>query len=70
MQILMVLNDGETYTDICGCRVVIAPDNLDGEDLDEFVKDTFDDFEVIEVVEDEDSTMLIRGMPMFVSPGE
>lgn len=43
MQILMVLNDGETYSDIFGCRVVIAPDNLDGEDLDEFVKDTFDE---------------------------
>jgi hypothetical protein len=28
---VMVLNDGETFTDLAGCRIVNLPDDFDGE---------------------------------------
>lgn len=36
---VVVLNDGETFTDIRGCMIVWVPDNTPEEDVDEYVKE-------------------------------
>lgn len=38
---VVVLNDGETYTSIEGCVVLDVPDDIDDEDLDDFVSDNY-----------------------------
>ena len=38
---VVILNDGETYTDIEGCRVLLLPDHVADEDMDEYVKDNY-----------------------------
>lgn len=35
---VVVLNDGETYTDISGCVVLEVPDDIDEVDVDQYVK--------------------------------
>lgn len=36
---VMVLNDGETYTDLDGCSIVAVPDQMDdAEEIENFVK--------------------------------
>jgi hypothetical protein len=40
---VVVLNDGETYTDIEWCVVLEVPDHLDGDDLDDYVKENHAD---------------------------
>lgn len=48
--LVVVLNDGETYTDIEGCRVLELPDELDSEDIDVAVKDFYyDGIEVLDL---------------------
>lgn len=38
--IIVVLNDGTTYTDIAGCKIVWIDDSFDGnEDIEELLKD-------------------------------
>jgi hypothetical protein len=34
---VMVLNDGETYTDLAGCHIVEIPEDCDAEDLEELL---------------------------------
>ena len=41
--LIVVLNDGETYTDIEGCRVVRLSNELDSEDIEEALKDAYYD---------------------------
>jgi hypothetical protein len=41
MMLVVVLNDGETYTDLDGCEVLYVPDSTPDEDVDEYVKDNF-----------------------------
>lgn len=41
---LMVLSDGETFTDLEGCRIVAVPEDFDESDLD------WDDPDVVELV--------------------
>lgn len=36
--IVMVLNDGETYTSLHGCAIMQIPDHVDAEEIDEYVK--------------------------------
>lgn len=36
---IMVLNDGETYTDLQGCRMVWISDTVDAEDIEELLKE-------------------------------
>lgn len=36
---VMVLNDGETYTDLAGCKIIHVPASVFENELDEFVKD-------------------------------
>ena len=36
---VVVLNDGETYTDIEGCKIVWVPNAVEGDDIDQCVKD-------------------------------
>lgn len=36
---VMVLNDDETYTDLHGCSVVQIPDEIEGDETEEFIKD-------------------------------
>ena len=31
---IVVLNDGETYTDLTGCYIVSVPDDMDPEDIE------------------------------------
>jgi len=35
---VMVLNDGETYTDLDGCLLMEIPDHVQGDAIDEYVK--------------------------------
>lgn len=35
MSYIMVLNDGETFTDLAGCRIVEVPDNWETEEIEE-----------------------------------
>ena len=35
---VMVLNDGETYTTLDGCKIVSIPSAVDVEDYDEYIK--------------------------------
>lgn len=39
---VVVLNDGETYTSLFGCKIIIVPDDVEEHDLDEWIKDNFD----------------------------
>jgi hypothetical protein len=32
--LLMVLNDGSTYTDLDGCKMIEVPDNYESEDIE------------------------------------
>ena len=43
VKVFMVLGDGATYSPIEGCRAVVVPDHLTGEELDNAVKDAYDD---------------------------
>lgn len=36
--IVMVLNDGETYTNLDGCSIMEIPDHVQGDAIDEYVK--------------------------------
>jgi|TARA_Y100000310_G_scaffold51147_1_gene47180 hypothetical protein len=42
LQVVAVLNDGETYTDISGCVILEVPQGIVDDDIDVFVKDNFD----------------------------
>ena len=37
--IVVVLNDGETWSGITGCSIVDVPEQIDDSEIDEFVKD-------------------------------
>jgi hypothetical protein len=39
---VVVLNDGETYTDIRGCTVLYVPENVSGDNVDAYVKNFSD----------------------------
>jgi hypothetical protein len=47
---LVVLNDGETYTDITGCVIVDFPDDRDAEDIEAWLPDAIQDGLDIEAV--------------------
>ena len=49
----MVLEDGATYSPIEGCKVVVVPDHLTGEELDNAVKVAYEQAEDINLVQDE-----------------
>jgi hypothetical protein len=49
----MVLGDGDTYGPIEGCKVVVVPDHLMGEELDAAVKVAYECAEDIQLVRDE-----------------
>ena len=53
MKVFMVLGDGATYSPIEGCRAVVVPDHLVGEELDNAVKDAYESAEDINLVQDE-----------------
>lgn len=38
---VVVLNDGETYTDLDGCEVLAVPDSIEDNEVDEYVKERF-----------------------------
>lgn len=40
--LVMVLNDGETFTDLAGCKIIDVDDNVEGDDIDVAVKEVFD----------------------------
>lgn len=63
--LVVILNDGETYTDIEGCRVVEVGDELDSEDIEEVLKDSYYDgievqdlYHVYKVVEGQGEILL------------
>jgi len=41
--LVVVLNDGETYTDLDGCVVLEVPDSFEGDEVDEYVKACYDE---------------------------
>jgi hypothetical protein len=40
---IVVLNDGETYTDLAGCVIVEVPDDMDAEDIEAWLPDMLED---------------------------
>jgi len=36
---IVVLNDGETFTDISGCVIVDVPDTMNSDDIEEFLRE-------------------------------
>ena len=38
MKYFMVLNDGETYTNLDGCKIVSLPDYVDGDNAAKFIE--------------------------------
>jgi hypothetical protein len=58
--IVVVLNDGETYTTIEGVRVLRVPETVEDADLDQWVKDAYLNAEDVNVVEDNGVTMIIH----------
>jgi hypothetical protein len=41
--LVVILNDGETYTDLSGSRVLRVPDDTQDDDVDSYVKKHYDD---------------------------
>jgi hypothetical protein len=41
--LVVILNDGETYTDLDGSRVLRVPDDVEDDDVDSYVKKHYDD---------------------------
>jgi hypothetical protein len=39
MAIIMILNDGETYSDVSGCVIRNVPDNASPNEIEEVLKD-------------------------------
>lgn len=39
---IVVLNDGETYSDLYGCVILDVPEAIAGDDLDEFIKENYE----------------------------
>ena len=37
--LVVVLNDGETYSNIEGCGILSIPDDITGDDVDDYVKE-------------------------------
>lgn len=42
MALVVILNDGETFSDIEGCVVLDVPDDLVGDEVDAYVAENYD----------------------------
>ncbi len=60
--LVMVLNDGETFTSIRGCRVLRVPENISPEEVDEWVKENYRNGEDLNIVDDE-GLFIIQRLP-------
>jgi hypothetical protein len=60
--LVMVLNDGETFTSLSGCRVLNVPEDVPPEDIAEWVKDNYKDGENLNIVDDE-GLFIIHRLP-------
>ncbi len=60
--LVMVLNDGETFTSLSGCRILRVPDGVEPENIDTWVKDNFGNGDDLNIVEDE-GLFLIQKLP-------
>ena len=58
----MVLNDGETFTSLSGCRVLNVPEDVPPEEISEWVKDNFRNGEDLNIVDDE-GLFIIQRLP-------
>jgi hypothetical protein len=47
---IMVLNDGETYTDLDGCSILELPDGTDGDEIEDIIKNGVagDDYQLVQ----------------------
>ena len=46
---IMVLNDGETYTDIAGCKIITIPDEFEPNDIEDALRNIRDNVEDVNV---------------------
>jgi hypothetical protein len=60
--LVMVLNDGETFTSLSGCRVLNVPEDVPPEDIAEWVKKNYQNGEDLTVVDDE-GLFIIHRLP-------
>jgi|LakMenEpi03Aug12_release.lakeMendotaPanAssembly.Ray.scaffolds.fasta_scaffold1502767_1 hypothetical protein len=60
--LVMVLNDGETFTSLSGCRILRVPDGVEDDDIDTWVKDNFGNGKDLNIVDDE-GLFLIQRLP-------
>lgn len=58
--LVMVLNDGETFTNLDGCRILRIPNEV--EDRDSWVKDNYRNGEDLNIVDDE-GLFIIQRLP-------
>ena len=47
MALIMVLNDGETYSNLANCKIVEVPDNIDNDDIEWRLKDDYLELKVV-----------------------
>jgi hypothetical protein len=40
---IVILNDAETYSDIRGCHIMDVPDDLDAEDIEEYMREHWEE---------------------------
>jgi hypothetical protein len=60
--LVMVLNDGETFTSLSGCRVLNVPEDVPPEDIAEWVKKNYQNGEDLNIVDDE-GLFIIQRLP-------
>ena len=41
--LVVILNDGETYTDFNGAVLLRVPETVEGDDVDQYVKEHYED---------------------------
>jgi hypothetical protein len=60
--LVMVLNDGETFTSLSGCRVLNVPEDFPPEEISEWVKENYQNGEDLNIVDDE-GLFIIQRLP-------
>ena len=60
--LVMVLNDGETFTSLSGCRVLNVPEDFPTEEISQWVKENYQNGEDLNIVDDE-GLFIIQRLP-------
>ena len=58
---MIVLNDGETYTHVAGCRAVFVPEQYQGDEMDRYVKEAYNSDRSVDLAITESSNSILTG---------